>query len=338
MYFWFMFPMVFLGSCLLTEVLRRFAIQQRMLDIPNFRSSHSEPTPRGGGVAVVATFLAAVALFAILGLVEVRTSLGITVSGGCVAILGFLDDRGGLSARLRLGFHFVASAVLLFFLPGTPSLSLFGSDLQFVWLLYGVAALYLVWMLNLYNFMDGIDGLAGVEAVTVCLSMVVLYFLAGHTELMYYPLLMACAAAGFLWFNYPPAKIFMGDAGSGFIGFCLGGFSLLGLLAGQEFFWSWLILLGVFIVDASVTLIRRAARGEKVWNAHRTHAYQYASRHYDGHRVVTNAIGVINICWLFPIAVLVVEHILDGVFGLVLAYIPLVLLAVKFKAGTPEPI
>ncbi|MNN48801.1 putative undecaprenyl-phosphate N-acetylglucosaminyl 1-phosphate transferase [compost metagenome] len=192
-------------------------------------------------------------------------------------------------------------------------------------------------MLNLYNFMDGIDGIASVEAICACLGACLLYWLAGFESLTILPLVLAMAVAGFLFWNFPPARIFMGDAGSGFLGIILAILSLQAAWASPKLLWVWLILLGVFIVDATFTLIRRLVRGDKVYEAHRSHAYQFASRQFGKHLPVTLAVAVINLFWLLPIAACVVLLELDGALGLILAYAPLVALALKFKAGALEP-
>jgi Fuc2NAc and GlcNAc transferase len=189
----------------------------------------------------------------------------------------------------------------------------------------------------LYNFMDGIDGIAGVEALTVCLGGVLLYWLTGSESAGSAALLLLLSAVlGFLVLNIPPAKIFMGDAGSGFLGLCLGALSIEAARQAPAFLWSWLILLGVFIVDATVTLFRRVKRGQKFYIAHRSHAYQYASRRFGSHRLVTLAVALINLLWLLPLALLVGLRSLDGITGLCIAYAPLVWLAYRFKAGAPE--
>ncbi|MNJ61477.1 putative undecaprenyl-phosphate N-acetylglucosaminyl 1-phosphate transferase [compost metagenome] len=154
--------------------------------------------------------------------------------------------------------------------------------------------------------------------------------------LIWGPALLALAVAGFLFWNFPPARIFMGDAGSGFLGMQLGLLSLHAMNAQPSLLWAWIILLGSFIVDATFTLARRLLRGDKVYEAHRSHAYQYASRQFGKHRPVTLAITAINLFWLLPMAVVVVKGGVDAIVGVVIAYVPLVLLAVKFKAGEKE--
>jgi Fuc2NAc and GlcNAc transferase len=205
------------------------------------------------------------------------------------------------------------------------------------WLGQILGMFYLVWLLNLYNFMDGIDGLASIEAITVCLGGALLYLLESETIGQWVsPALLAVTVAGFLVWNFPPARIFMGDAGSGFLGIVLGLFSVQAAWIAPQFFWSWLILLGVFIVDSTWTLFRRFLRGEKIYEAHRSHAYQYASRYYGSHKRVSLVIGLINLCWLTPLALWVGRSGLNALLGLVLAYLPLMLLAMHFRAGSGE--
>ena len=184
--------------------------------------------------------------------------------------------------------------------------------------------------------MDGIDGLASIEAICVCCGAALAAWLSGFHELVWAPLLLAATVMGFLYWNFPPARIFMGDAGSGFLGITLGILSLQASWANSTFLYIWLILLGVFIVDATVTLLRRLVRGDKVYEAHRSHAYQFASRHFGSHRMVTLTVAAINIGWLLPWALAVAVLGVDGLIALILAYLPLVFLALKFNAGGLE--
>ncbi|AXA54951.1 MraY family glycosyltransferase [Pseudomonas thivervalensis] len=335
MYFW-LFVSVTLASLLMTAGLRRYALARSIIDIPNARSSHSIPTPRGGGVAIVVAFLLTLPLLGQLGLVPLHYLVALGGAGALVAIVGFMDDHGHIAARWRLLGHFSAAVWALAWLEGLAPLNLFGVSVDLSWIGHALAAFYLVWILNLYNFMDGIDGIASIEAVSACLGASALYVLSGFTDLIWPPLILAAAVLGFLFWNFPPAKIFMGDAGSGFLGIALGIMSLQAAWVSPALFWAWLILLGVFIVDATITLIRRFLRGDKVYEAHRSHAYQFASRRYGRHRPVTLAVAAINVLWLFPLAWCVVVLKLDGLTGVVLAYVPLVLLAFKFKAGQLE--
>jgi Fuc2NAc and GlcNAc transferase len=333
---WWMLPALAGVSLFLTGILRRYALARSLMDIPNGRSSHSVPTPRGGGVAIVLSFLAALPLLASVGVLAWPMMWALLGAGGWVAVVGFLDDHGHIAARWRLLAHFIGAGWALGWLGGLPPLVIFGFDLDLGWLGYALAAFYLVWLLNLYNFMDGIDGIASVEAICVCLGGALLYLLLGEGGAALAPLALALAVAGFLFWNFPPARIFMGDAGSGFLGIALGVLSLQAAWVAPQLLWSWLILLGVFIVDATWTLFRRLLRGDKVYEAHRSHAYQYASREFGKHLPVTLAVAGLNLFWLLPIALWVGLGGLDGALGLLVAYLPLVWLAVRLKAGQRE--
>lgn len=321
-------------SWALTSLLRQYALAKNLIDIPNERSSHSVPTPRGGGVAIVASFLAVLPLLNMFDLLFTPVFLALWGAGFAVAVTGFLDDHGHIAARWRLLVHFSSAVWGLYWLGGFPPLMVFGYWLDLGWLGYVCAAFYIVWLLNLYNFMDGIDGLAGIEAITVCSGGALMMWLAAPNSTAWMlPILLATAVSGFLVWNFPPARIFMGDAGSGFLGIMLALLSVQSAWVAPRLLWVWLILLGVFIVDATVTLSRRVLRGEKFYEAHRSHAYQYASRIMRAHRPVTMAIGAINVFWLLPVAGLVALQKLDGIIGLMVAYLPLLLLAYRCKAG-----
>lgn len=330
----FLFFVACLSFCL-TGLIRQYALKRQLIDVPNSRSSHSVPTPRGGGVAIVISFLISLPILLYFNLLSLKELLCFTTAGVIVAAIGFLDDHGHIAARWRLLAHFLAAGIGLYFLGGFPPIEIFGFELALGWLGNILAIVYLVWMLNLYNFMDGIDGIAGIEATTICVGGLFLYLIAGFGGFseQFAVISLSLATLGFLIWNFPPAKIFMGDAGSGFIGLILGLFSVAAAHVDQSLFWGWIILLGVFIVDATVTLTRRAITGCAVYEAHRSHAYQYLSRKIKSHKKVSIGVGLINIFWLFPIATLVVLDSLDGLLGVIIGYLPLIFLAFLLKSG-----
>lgn len=336
MIFYWLLILVFIASLLLTYVLRRYALANSLLDIPNLRSSHTLPTPRGGGVAIVVSFLLALPALYYLELMDLPTIVGMSGAGALVAALGFADDHGHIAAKWRLLGHFAAASWALLWLGGGPQLSFFGVLFDLKWVATLLFAFFLVWMLNLYNFMDGIDGLASVQAVSVCVSGCLVYWLSGYQELSWPIWVLVSAVTGFLCWNFPPARIFMGDAGSGFLGLIIGLLAITAAAKAPELLWCWLILLGVFIVDATWTLMRRLLRGDKIYEAHRSHAYQYASRQYGSHKIVVYAVLAINILWLAPIAVAVGVGLIPGVAALIIAYAPLLLIAYKYQAGMLE--
>jgi Fuc2NAc and GlcNAc transferase len=334
-------PLIALLSVLafaFTALLRQYALSRNLLDVPNERSSHLIPTPRGGGVAIVVVYIFGLFIGRKIGLdITDEIFWALAGAGGAIALLGFLDDHGHIAVRWRILGHFAAAIWILYLLGGPPPIIIFESKWQFGKIGCVAALLYLVWMLNLYNFMDGIDGIASCEAICVCVSAALLVFLSGQQGSSFVlPLLLAAAVCGFLFWNFPPAKIFMGDAGSGFLGLVLGTLSLQAGWENPKLLWVWMILLGVFIVDATYTLAHRSFRGERVYEAHRSHAYQYASRRYRSHFPVTMAVVALNLFWLLPIATLVATGLMEGFWGLLLAYSSLGWLAWRFRAGMPE--
>ena len=320
-------------SWLLTWSVRHYALARNIMDLPNHRSSHAVPTPRGGGLAFVAVFLFSIPFVTHFGIISCAESWVLMAAGFFIALLGFLDDHHPIAAYWRLAGHGLACLLTVYSLGGMPPIDFFTYTLPANRLLDGLAVFYLIWLLNLYNFMDGIDGMAGLEAVSVCLSMVCVYWFTGALDLMCLPLILAASVAGFLFWNLPPARIFMGDVGSGCLGFTLGVLSIQAAGVNRAYFWSWLILLGVFIVDATLTLVNRSVRGEKIYEAHRSHAYQHAARHFGRHSAVTIIVLMLNALWLFPLAMLVGLGRIDGLLGLLIAYFPLVIIALQFKAG-----
>ncbi len=325
---------VMAASFILTGWARRLALRHLFIDVPNARSSHQLATPRGGGVAIVITALVGLIALAALG-IDRAAVVWLCVGGVIAGAIGLADDRGHIPARWRLVAHFAAAACVLAPIGGLPPFAVFGIAVSSAIIRVVVTAVGLVWLLNLTNFMDGIDGIASVETITVCVGAALLAFLCGSADgLWIEPLILAAATVGFLAWNLPPAKIFMGDVGSGFLGLILGGLALRAAWNSPQLFWGWVILLGAFVVDATVTLLRRLVRGERVYEAHRSHAYQHAAQRH-GHATVTTWVGVINVAWLLPVAWLVVRGRLAGPAGLLLAYAPIIGLALWLGAGRP---
>ena len=322
---------VFIASVVLTGLFRQYALWRNVMDIPNERSSHSVPTPRGGGIAMVLVYLLSLAYqLNITGFSNEQ--LALLAGGAVIALTGFLDDHHSLSARWRLLIQLLVSIMMVISAGPLPMINLFGQTIHPDIVAYPLLVLTLIWMTNLYNFMDGIDGLAGIEVVSVCLVMSMIYWLTGFE-----PndgaavLLLAAAASGFLVWNFPPAKIFMGDVGSGFIGLLLGGLMLRDAAKEPKYLFVWLILLAVFIIDATMTLLYRIYMKERFYEAHKTHAFQYASRIMGSHKKVTLLVLGINVLWLSPIAFLVAKDWIEELPGIFIAYVPLVILWARVR-------
>lgn len=322
------FPLIILASLLLTEFIRRYSVKKDLLDIPNSRSSHSIPTPSGGGLSIVICFLIVIGFSTSLSTNTIFAFIG---SGTLIAIVGFWDDRISISVRWRLLSHFIAAILALYWFGSLPEFEFMGLSINLSWFGFVIASFALVWLLNLFNFMDGIDGIAASEAVYVAFAGAYFSWLNGLESLSYISLILAASTMGFLILNWPPAKIFMGDVGSSFLGLMLGIIVYANILEGSSV-WIWLILLGIFLVDSGVTLVRRVINGEKWYKAHCSHVYQHAARKW-GHRKVTLAVIGANLFVLFPIALLVHHNPEWGGVITLFIFILLVAIAVKFKAG-----
>lgn len=282
-------------SWLCTRAMRSYARRRALLDVPNHRSMHTTPTPRGGGVAIVTTTLATVAVGVALDWVSPALGVALLGGGSLVAIVGWLDDRHTLGAPLRASVHVLAAVWAVACLRGLPILGLGTWTLAAGWLGSVLAVVAMVWLLNLYNFMDGIDGLAGCEAASVGLLGAVMLHALGLSAAAFTSAAIGVAAAGFLPWNWRPARIFMGDVGSGFLGFAFGVVALAAERERAGTALPYLALLGVFVADATVTLVRRALRGERVYEAHRSHAYQRAVQSGFRPDVVSVAVLALNV-------------------------------------------
>lgn len=327
---------VLLVSVWLTGLLRNHALRTQLLDVPNERSSHRHPTPRGGGLAVVISFSIGLGIAWLWEALPSTWLVAMGVGGGLIAAIGYLDDRHNLPARWRFPIHVLAALWALWWLGSLPALPTPWGSLEPGWPGLVLATVAVVWLLNLYNFMDGIDGIAGTEAITVALGAALLLWWHGDDQAAVVMGLLAAASLGFLLWNWPPAKIFMGDAGSAYLGFVLAVAALATSAQGPLNLWVWLILLAVFLVDATLTLLRRLLNGERWYEAHRSHAYQHAALRLGSHRPVTLAVGVINLFWLFPLAAWASysPHLGGGIAAL--ACLPLLVLALRLGAGSHQ--
>jgi Fuc2NAc and GlcNAc transferase len=324
-----------LASWALTGGLRVYA-EHHLIDVPNARSSHRMATPRGGGLAIVLVVLAGIAALFLRGSISRELAWAVLGGGAGVALIGFVDDHRHVAAGWRLLGHFAAAIWVVGWLGGLPSVELFGLSLELGPIGFAVAAVGLVWGLNLFNFMDGIDGVAGIEALTLSLLASLCATVAGTSAGVSVAWLLAAATMGFLFWNFPRARIFMGDVGSGFLGLLLGTLALHAAWQASVLLWCWMILAGVFVVDATYTLLRRLLRGEAIHQAHRSHAYQIAARRVGRHVPITLGVAAINVCWLGPIAVLVAVGGVEGAAATVIAYLPLLALAIWLGAGASE--
>lgn len=324
---------VFIAVVLLTGVIRRLALRAQLLDLPVSRSSHILPTPVGGGLGIALVYLALATYYyqsSLLSLSEYMALLGAAV----IAVTGLVDDYQHLDIKWRMPLQLLAAIWSVWWLGGAPAIQFGSWVLPASWLLNILAIIALLWLLNLYNFMDGIDGIAGSELIFVNALSLIFVISVEDQALSGLMATLVGAGAGFLVWNWSPARIFLGDVGSGFIGFSLGILALLSMHHGSMQVWTWILLLGVFIADATVTLCRRYLRGEKWYEGHASHAYQNAARRYQSHAKVTISVVMINCLWLAPLAWCSVRFPQSGFYLVLIGLLPLVYLAIRNDAGT----
>lgn len=299
-----LFCVLFVASLAGTRALITSLTRRAVIDVPNERSSHVVPKPRGGGIAVVTVMLAGwIGWLALQEALDSKTLLLAGLTAG-LAILSFIDDMKNLPARLRLLVQ--AAAVAAGLLVTVPDIG-FTNGLVPVWIELPIAGFAWLWFVNLFNFMDGIDGITGVETISIGSGLLGLSMLGGGAASIQIPALaMVAAIAGFLVWNWQPSKIFIGDVASIPLGF-LAGWMLLetGAASGGLSGWAAALLLpGYYLFDATFTLIRRVLRRENVFEAHRQHFYQQATQQGFSHAGACLAILALNII-LIALALLV---------------------------------
>jgi len=261
-------------SYVFVGIFRSYAIRKNLLDHPNSRSSHSIPVPRGGGIIISALWAAFLLMLYFMDGIEASYVFLFLPPVFLISLVSFFDDKYRVAARWRMLAHLIAVIYCLVVMGGFPSINLGILIIHWSWFGYVFVALALLWSTNLYNFMDGIDGIAAVEALFVLGVGGYFIWSAGGYELANIIWAVAAIVTGFLLWNKPPAKIFMGDVGSTVLGFLVVLFAIIGEKKYNVPVLLWVILYGVFWFDATLTLARRLINGDKCYQAHRVHAYQ----------------------------------------------------------------
>jgi UDP-N-acetylmuramyl pentapeptide phosphotransferase/UDP-N-acetylglucosamine-1-phosphate transferase len=313
--------------------VRALGLKRNFLDVPNERSSHVKPTPSGGGIAIV---LASLVFYCVVAYILPQTfSWGYLAGALLVAGISLIDDIYGISVIWRLLTHAAAAALLIadkgywhsFYVIGTSidlNLGTAGAVITFIWI---------VWLINAYNFMDGIDGIAGVQSIAAAAGWFAIGWLIGSPTAFYLGGVLIFATLGFLIHNWQPARIFMGDVGSAFLGFT---FAALPLLAvGDERTYVFLPMTGIllvwlFLFDTDITLIRRALRREKIWQAHRLHVYQRLVQGGLSHATVTTLYGILAIAITASVVYIYADESANLLVPLFTAAIATVVLVVVF--------
>lgn len=307
----------------------RFALRLRIHAVPNYRSLHPKTIPRGAGIVIATANLVAVAVGFWLGVVNYSYVMIFFVGGLAVAVVGIVDDRFELSALFRLTVQIAAAVWILYWFGGMPPLDVGSAPVDLGWVGNIVAALAIVWFFNLFNFMDGIDGMAtsGTLYVTAVAAFILVF--NDNYSLGLLSALLFSAAAGFAYFNWPPAKVFLGDSGSSFFSYTIAALIFGSLWSGGMTLWTWLILLGYFVVDTTVTLLIRLVTIKRWYRPHRSHAYQNLARLWQDHLKVVWLVLLIDLFWLLPLAVLSVWMHEIGPIITAVAFLPIFIFAAR---------
>jgi len=295
--------MTMMMTALFTWPLRVWLLARGLVDHPGARRSHELPTPRGGGLAVALAMLVALILFG--GLVaETFVVVAVVIA---TSALGWLDDTRGLAVRWRLLAQIVIGLLLIIWLGPVTAVSIgpFSLDWPLFWTFMALVAF--VWLMNLHNFMDGSDGLLAMQGSWTGLAMGVLLHIHGVGLSGLVGFVMAGACLGFMFWNKPPARIFMGDSGSILLGGVIGLLALSGAANGDVSIWVSLIICSVFVVDATATLVQRALKGREWYTPHREHAYQRLISRGWGHDQALVMYGLINLVIVLPVLLLAVR-------------------------------
>lgn len=322
-----------------TRIMISTAGRFGFLDIPQERSAHSIHTtacPRGGGLSFVITVVGGILILFAADFLPLHLVKPLLTGGLLVSVIGFLDDRKNVPASYRLMVHFAAAFLTCYwltegfennmhfsFLPGMP-----------LWVQITYSVLFIMWMINLYNFMDGVDGLAGTQAVVVAICSAALCIWQHNFELALVYGLIFCGVMGFLYFNWSPAKIFMGDGGAYFLGFLFACLGLINKMFYGQSLVALMILMGTFIADATYTLLRRIARGEKLYVGHNKHAFQRAVQRGWSHGRVVIIYNLITALWLAPWSVMAILYPDLAIAFLLISYSPLMLGMLYLRAGS----
>jgi Fuc2NAc and GlcNAc transferase len=308
---------------------KKYALYIGIMSNPNYRTLHESPIPRGGGIVFSILFISVI--FLIWQYLQLSDNLFLIlgVGGGMAALLGFIDDIKDIRARIKLIIQLLLSGWAVYWLYSDNLLLLNWIP---IFITIPACLFLMVWMMNAYNFMDGVDGMAASGAIFASLTLALVLFLTDNSvELILIFILIAATVGGFIIFNWPPATIFMGDAGSVFLGYVFGSLLLFTTLNGYLSIWIWLTVFGYFFADTTVTQIVRVISIKKWYSvAHRSHAYQNLARITGSHLKVTSGVALYNIIWILPLTIWSVLQPEMGAIFTMLAIAPALVVAYKY--------
>lgn len=326
---------LFISSVLVSFVLvacyRKIAIRNAWLDIPNHRSSHRELTPRSGGLVILLMYTFLLVFQLITGQLQV-VEWGVLVIPIGVGLIGFVDDTVSLYPSFRFfGYLLLVAVMVTAFMP-LPLVNVWEYSIESDWMLLAIYVLAMTWLINLFNFMDGINGIAAGQFIFVVVAS---YFLLPVLVSYQFDIMLVVVASvvGFLCWNFPFGKVFLGDVGSTFLAAILAVLMLFTIKYQGASPWMWFILCASFIVDTGYTLIVRIYTRQVWYQPHASHAYQILARRWSSHGKVVVLMMLLNILWLWPLAWLAAQSTGAGVMWAVVACLPLIAICRLVNAG-----
>jgi len=311
-----------------TIYYRKYAIKNAILANLNFRTLHEKPLPRGGGIIFSLVFCLGVLFLYFLSNIKLNVFLVFGIGGAFAAIIGFIDDLKGVNALIKLCLQLLIALWALFWLDGGPL-----NDIYFLkgWPAWSLSAFLMVWLINVYNFIDGVDGVAITGAILILSTMVLTLIIINSTsQLSVLFLILIASCFGFLFFNWPKATIFMGDSGSIFLGYIFGAFIIYSILNSEISLYTWLVVFGYYLADTTSTTFIRLMTVKKWYHTHRSHAYQNLARILNNHSKVTAGIAIYHLLWLLPLAILTVIKPSFSITAVLLAFLPSTAWSIKF--------
>jgi Fuc2NAc and GlcNAc transferase len=311
-----------------TRAFVRFAVSNGIVANPNFRSLHERPIPRAGGVVFSMTFLVTATILGVVLGADRALMLTLLGGGAGAALVGLLDDILQVGALTQLGAQAVLAAFCLWAAGNQPVVDLPWSP-QWLDLVLNWAGF--VWLLNLYNFMDGVDGMAATGSVFFSVTVMLLLVLSDvDTTLLALLAVLVASVLAFTFLNWPPATIFMGSTGSYFLGYCYCALIVYTVTRGQMSFWAWVVIFGYFAGDTTTTTLVRMFITDRWYGEHRSHAYQNLARVWRSHKRVVTGVMAYHVLWLLPLALLMTFAPRATPVAVALAFAPVVLWALRF--------
>jgi Fuc2NAc and GlcNAc transferase len=326
-YFFFLL-LIYIASLLGTFFYRSFAVKNKIFSYLNERTLHAKPTPRGGGLVFSLVFVFSIIYLYFNHFIKFDLLLVFGIGGAVALFVGYVDDVKNISSLKKLALQFILAFWILFiFKDGLfRDLSLFNNFVA-----WGVGLFSIVWLINAYNFIDGIDGMAISGAILILSSLVLITIISSQdTELLIIFSILLASCLGFLLFNWPKATIFMGDSGSIFLGYIFSALIIYSTMLDKISFFTWLVIFGYYLSDTVVTSLIRLATIKKWYGTHRSHAYQNLARITKSHLKVTTGVIIFHIFWLFPLSICTIFYPQFQLQAAALALLPGILWAIKF--------